>query len=204
MIKTKTTTFKSYDEWDKDTQETIREKHQYINTEYHDWWEWTIEDFKTNMLEKYWCTVDDVQFTWFYSQWDGASFTWFIDVDKWAKERLKGFDLKMFNEVREKLLLEEWEDSIDSVEITRGTSRYVHENTCNVDISNFTYCDNLTQRDEEVLEELRKDIEEWRVEMCHDLYRKLEEEQDYLMSEECLSETFEANEYLFDEEWNIY
>lgn len=42
-----------------------------------DWYEMTIDEFKEEFEKKYGIEVDDVQFSGFYSQGDGASFTFF-------------------------------------------------------------------------------------------------------------------------------
>lgn len=72
------------------------------------------------------------------------------------------------------------------IEFTRNDSHYFHENTVSCDIGD--------------VEDL---IEEWRYQKCKEIYRKLENEYDYLISDETIEETIKLNNYEFDEEGNL-
>ncbi len=73
-----------------------------------------------------------------------------------------------------------------TIHFRRGTSNYSHERTVSID---FEYLEN--------------EIEDWRIEKCQEIYRALEEEYDYLTSEEQIEERLIANDYDFDEEGEI-
>lgn len=61
-------------------------------------------------------------------------------------------------------------------------SNYSHERTVRID---FEY--------------LESEIEDWRIDKCHEIYNALEEEYEYLISDEQIIERIEANDYDFDE-----
>lgn len=192
----------------------LTEKYRDINVEHIDWWDWTYDDFKTQMAAKG-IEVDDICFSGFWSQGDGASFT------GWVKDNtlfLKAHELTETYPWITKLL----EMGGDfTLKIERTNSRYAHENTVGVDLI-FT---SLFSHHIESRDDLRSAIaDRWDQHLdaeyaticavvseivrgyCRDLYQQLEEEYDYLTSDEAVWEAIESNE-LFetdeDEEENV-
>jgi hypothetical protein len=93
--------------------------------------------------------------------------------------------------------------------VNRISHRYSHENTCAVQTElhdtgtvsggpDFRWTSNQP-RLRALFEEWVRHAETLRKELCHAIYRNLEEEYEYLTSDECLAEWSEANEYRFDE-----
>lgn len=181
---------------DDQQQNELIEKHWDINVD-HDWWEFTYDDFKLEMLEKG-ITVADINFTGFYSQGDGASFTGRIDMIQF---------LKVHNLEQEYMAAtffagqgELW------AELDRGSSGYYHENSVNVCLilDNYNNFEEGSTRHEvyatmeEVMEMDWKDLETDVEDICRgymqDLYSKLREEYEYLTSKEVIWETIVANE----------
>ena len=172
------------------------DKHWGINVD-HDWWECTYEDFKIEMQTKG-ITVSDMNFTGFYSQGDGASFTGRIGMIAFLKvhELEQRFMAATFFAGQGELY----------VDISRGSSRYYHEHSVNIDIQEDMYNnyeDDSTRYQvyetmQDVLETEWKDLEEEVTDICRgymqDLYSKLREEYEYLTSREVIWETIVANE----------
>lgn len=179
-----------------ETKDELIEKYWDINVD-HDWWEFTYDEFKLQMLEKG-ITVADMNFTGFYSQGDGASFTGRIDMVQFLKihELEQRFMAATFFAGQGEL----WAD------IDRGNSRYYHENSIVVTVvrDNYNNYEEGSTRYEvyetmnDVLDAEHDDLEEKVTEICRsymqDLYSKLRQEYEYLTSREVVWETIVANE----------
>jgi hypothetical protein len=103
-----------------DTESEIKdeliEKHWDINVD-HDWYQYTYDEFKIEMQTKG-ITVDEMNFTGFYSQGDGASFTGRVDMIQFLK--VHGLEEHFMGATFFAGQGELWAD------ITRGTGRYCH------------------------------------------------------------------------------
>ena len=198
-MRTKEIKIGTYKEW-KAVNETVTqrilEKHSDINVDFEGWYEDIIENFCEN-VEKigFNVTIDDVQFSGFWSQGDGASFTGSIDILKYLKEtkQLTAYRplVKAINEGNVENI----------VGITRGSCLYSHENTCSVDtIEVYGY---ISPKVEDLRIDLEYELEEKRKDLSIELYRDLKKTYNYLCSEEIIVETLVANEYEFDESGDI-
>ncbi len=156
------------------------------------WYDEYITDFKATMF-MVGVDVDDVQFTGFWSQGDGASFTfdardvvnkqfltYLIESEYWKGEgssidpreftaRYNLHKVLPMDEEMEKLLELLFENLLISSE--RSTSRYSHEMTCSMNIDSEEHED-LT---DELLDGIQAAAEKWRIDECHRLYNILEE-----------------------------
>jgi hypothetical protein len=169
----------------------------------HDNWheceqECLIEDMKLRGIE-----IDDVQFSGFYSQGDGASFTGTIDLlhfMNWEhQENPKNSLATNYTEVYTSMIPFDGEADIEwIVKITRNSHHYSHENTVGVDIDIYgggvpTIDDvGVVSKLEQALNDILKDY-------MRTYYKQLEETYTYLTSEQAFIEACECNEYLFDE-----
>lgn len=72
------------------------------------------------------------------------------------------------------------------IDFDRHQNNYVHKNSVDTN-----------------LEFIQEDIEYWRKEKCDEIYAALEDEYDYLISDEAIEETILARDYDFDEEGNL-
>lgn len=172
------------------------DKHWDINVD-HDWWDCIYDEFKIEMQTKG-ITVDDMNFTGFYSQGDGASFTGRVDMIQFLK--LHELEQKYMGATFFAGQGELW------AEITRGSSRYSHEHTVSVNMIVDSY--NNYEEDspryqvyetmQEVLDLEMKDLEEQVADICRgymrDLYAQLRDEYEHLTSKEAIWETIVANE----------
>jgi hypothetical protein len=184
-----------------DRKQELIEQYRDINTD-HDWWDNTYDTFCEDMLAKH-IDVDDMCFTGFWSQGDGASFVGVINNNL---EFLKAHDLTESYPHVMKLLSYGGEFYMS---IERISSRYVHENTVAVELSHtdgFVHVlptDNdlraaiVTQWDEALSNEYEHLTEQVTTIIrgyCRDLYHQLQEEYEYLTSDEAVWEAIVANE----------
>ena len=142
----------------------------------------------------------DIRYSGFWSQGDGASFTGWIDGD-WAINNL------LIEQVNKSFgsLLRDLNCTFD-----RGDSRYCHENTVSTHLEDVTWADHIEQNDrlrdsmlEQYYEEIVDVIEQYRLDLCHTLYRELEQGYERCHSDENIKEMVLANEYLFDIDGNF-
>jgi hypothetical protein len=172
------------------------DKHWDINVSY-EWWDCTYDEFKLEMQSKG-ITVNEMNFTGFYSQGDGASFTGRVDMIQFLK--VHDLDHKYMAGTFFAEQGELWAD------ITRGSSRYAHENSVNIALtvdSYNNYEDSSTRFEiyetmQEVLDlelpDLEKEIEGICKGYMRDLYAKLRDEYEALTSKEAIWDTIVANE----------
>ena len=171
------------------------DKYWDINVD-HDWYQYTYDEFKIEMQTKG-ITVDDMNFTGFHSQGDGASFTGRIDMCQFLK--VHGLEEHYMGAV---FFAGQGELYAD---IRRGSSRYCHEHSVEATLIEDTYnnFDDETRfeiytRMEEVLNDEWQELEEEVNKICRgymqDLYRQLRDEYEALTTKEAIWETIVANE----------
>lgn len=175
------------------------EKHRDINVD-HDWWDCVYDHFKEDM-EKAGIEVDDMRFSGFWSQGDGASFTGYMR----SKPFFEHHKLTETYPYIAKLMAMGGDFTLT---IERTGYHYVHENTVSVELT-FTdmfrhtlpndgvraevieQWDNLLDAEYLALIDTAQDIVR---DYCRDLYNRLEETYDYLTSDEAVWEAIVANE----------
>ena len=200
--------------------QALIEKYRDINVE-HDWWEYTIDDFKERMQIFYGIAAYDVSFSGFWSQGDGASFEGHVSN---VPSFLQAHDLMESYPMLIKLLEEDGAVHISVVR--RGL--YQHENTMYIDVCQSDQFCNLNKyghlfrpyREEDSDCDVRvkavefmdkkldaeiQDLEEVALEIFREhargLYRLLNDEYDYLTSDEAVWDSVVTNELdRFDEE----
>jgi hypothetical protein len=183
-----------------------------------DWADNSIEEMEGELIEMGWYKTE-IEYSGFYNQGDGASFTGKLGEDLEAKR-------KFFIDVLGMSIPEVMLPALDA-EITRNSSRYVHYNS--VEITVFKDEDWFIDRendgestDEIVLADFLEfapalDVNqyinkaeqlgsEWLVLKCKEIYRTLEKEYEgilsYYRSEENMQDFFDTNEYKFDQQGN--
>ena len=119
----------------------------------------------------------DVNYSGFWSQGDGLSFTGEVKDVKLFSESL-GLNLKWW----------------DRVSFVRTSTRYNHENTVETKLS-------IDHEDEPTFKEtwnnLFEKIEDWRKSKCREFYSRLEKHYDYCSSDEVVKEELIEREYHF-------
>jgi hypothetical protein len=221
----------TFDQLSDKLKEEAIEANRDINV-YDDWHDPVIEGFQEDLREM---GVEEVkvEYSGFYSQGDGASFTGGVqDIKKFLVKTLglTEYSDEELDELPENIK-EKVEGFIDSLTIVfnrKYGSRYSHANTCQTDfwceiLNNVFYDEEypngkiyLTDRvitgDPLVFMDLQEEIykiemaaEEWRSEQCQELYSSLEKEYDSLQSDEAVAETLESNgtEFEVDEDGEL-
>lgn len=179
----------------------LLEKYRYINVEHTNWWDCVESDFVEDM-KQVGIQVDKIYFSGFWSQGDGACFVGSLDN---ALTYLNHHHVDQFPMLRK---LIEMGGSVHATSEHRG--RYYHSSSVsiNAECDAFWLCANpkselqeaVIQRwddmvDKEIVDFEAALAEQWRTYM-NDLYTKLEEEHDYLTSDDAVWETLEANELI--------
>ena len=183
--------------------ESLLETYRYINVEHDRWYECVYSDFKEDMREVG-IRVDRMFFSGFSSQGDGACFEGGFDN---LKTYLDHHHKDQYPMIR-KLM-----DHGGHVYIgCRHSGHYSHENCTSFSadadtLYHLVECptefheqivDTWDKQLEDEVEAFENDVtEQWRTYM-QELYRKLEAEYDYRVSDEAVWEAIEANE--LDEE----
>lgn len=167
----------TFDELSESAKQKAIEKRRHWNVE-HDWWSFTYDWFKETYPQYQDC---EICFSGFSSQGDGASFTFRLDstyFEKWL----------------EALDIPEWKKAvlvhyIPEFTGERNSHYYSHKYTVSICLSsddhNYDNIDALKYRHyHEFLDLLRSEY----YKHCDILYKVLEEEYDYLTSDECIIE----------------
>ena len=200
QVMTKQTTVYTFDELSETSKQTAIEN--YISD--YDFGmdeQWVLEDI---VGENPHIQDMDISYSGFWSQGDGASFTGQLESD-WTIQFLK----EHFNNSQDiTLSLIRW----ISISFERISSNYSHANTCNTELSddvewathveeNETLKDSFNERVSEFVEV----IEEYRRNLCKDIYHRLYQAHESATSEEYISEYFnEMCDYDFEEDGSIY
>lgn len=207
---------KKFEDLTKEEQERAIEENSDILVD-DKWYSWIVEDFQKE-LEEFGISDVEVNFSGFYSQGDGASFTSSnIDTDIFLTKALKIESnefiilsdesiinndplVDLMNDLRELGFKYEKVDSSNVyINFTRRYFRHVHENSVEVDLESDGHPDdwgNETENDFKFyLEELEEKIDTWRVEKCKKLYDSLEKEYESLRSEDNIRNELIDGEY---------
>lgn len=188
----------------------------------HDWWDCTYEqaadaaakylglDIRTKRVQLRNGTHrydPAINFSGFWPQGDGASFSgWFTlnDVDAAALKADFGTDAEL-HAIAD--TLEELKSALTALEVTASitrSGRYSHEYSMHIEV------DDYEEPDDEVIAAAMNaiykslDVEATITEAMRDfarwIYRMLEQEYEYLTSDEAILESLQCNELLFDED----
>ena len=165
-----------------------------INVEDTDWYEFVYEGWYA-LLKSYGFTDAKIYFSGFFSQGDGACFDARIDI----KKAFKKYTLKSLltgNKVKHARAIANYIDSYCSARIITVNYHYNHERTRRIESS----IDRDLPRLNVAVEKFFDWMEEKRLELCRKIYKSLEENYNYLTSDEVVIEAIEANEYEFTSE----
>lgn len=189
-----------FNELDEKGKEKAINKLRYINVDCFEWYEFIFQDFIEQAAEKGLnIKYNEIQFSGFACQGDGASFTC-DDIN--IKKLLKALNITFKSEVLKKIFC----DNV-SIGIKRINNHYSHKYTvsCYCDYTELTYRsiirDYIYIRIDNYLynksKELEEKLEALKDKLCNTLYDELEKEYDYQTSNEAVIEAIENNEYYF-------
>jgi hypothetical protein len=162
----------------------------------YDWWEYSYEDFQTicEILGLY-----DVkpQFSGFCCQGDGASFSGRFAYGKQSAKRIREHapQDKELHRIADSLASLQKRYFYKLVGTIEQRGRYSHDCTMYVDSvenSDTGYSVDASNQLASEFQDTFQDLAKW-------LYRQLESEHDYLLSDEVCAEAIESNSYEFDE-----
>lgn len=173
----------NFDELGQEAQKTALESFRDINVDSDGWSEDVIENFK-NKLEALGYENITVYYSGFWSQGDGACFIGRVDLTKWLKAH------KLANKYR--ALYNDTEAY--SINITHQ-SHYYHATSTTVE--DGYYSSGKSEKSEKQFAEVVGLIEAEREELGNALYKELEQEYDFLTSDEVIKDTILVNEYQF-------
>ena len=204
MPKQVVSTVYSYKELSEQAKEKARDWYRDGNLDY-DWWESVYEDAKTIGAFLGW-TIDDIYFSGFSSQGDGACFEGHWSLDTVSLKKLQAHapsdkdlhkigadfqELVSLNQHRRKLArLEGVEDVYEAPSgSVKQSGHYSHKGCTDFSV------DNMDPASEDTLIEISRDFMDW-------IYDQLEKEHDWLQADEQVAESIMANDYEFDEDGN--
>lgn len=209
-----------YEELEGRAKEKAREKLTEWATDY-EWWDGVYDIAKEDGQAKGF-EIDDIRFSGFWSQGDGAHWTGRVDMPAFIEANLDERSAWYGEDI---ILLELWRNGwVDGkwLSIDNRNFRYCHSGGMSRGDGPNEAMSSLDEDDDAVLTEgvmqganvyqlansfdWETRVEEWcdealkqAREFADDIYEKLEEEYDHYVSEESLIEFAGANEYLFDE-----
>lgn len=155
------------------------------------WWEGVYEMWKEK-LEKLGFTGPEIRFSGFWSQGDGARFTCkSVDLLKWLKERPE-------KEKEYSSIIGHVKDDSIEMMVSATTSSYVHQHTAKAEITKC-FDSELSEEQSNLVNALECDVEDDRLSLSNQIYKDLEKEYEYQVSDECVDELITANGYEFEE-----
>jgi hypothetical protein len=196
-MKTKTIQLFEFDELSDAAKEKAREWYREGNLDYK-WWDSTFDDAKA--AGKYiGIDVDDIRFSGFWSQGDGASFAGSYEYRKGGEKALKAdfatdkalhaiakgltaVQRRYFYQLGARVTFTSW-------------PHYCHERCTSIDVWDKRGFDTDLADAEETVSELLRDFMRW-------IYRRLEAEYEWLQADEQVDESIRCNGYTFDEAGN--
>lgn len=170
---------------------------------YDQWWDSVYED-ATRMGALLGIRVDEISFSGFWSQGDGASYIGRYEAMSDAVEKVKAEcnDEELLRIAQELTVLQVayglmYEGSSIDVAISRDRSNYSHEYTMNFKLSDSANSELTPQGPQpESLVKLLRDFARW-------VYKQLEAEYEYLTSEEYARESLSNSGLLFSADGRI-
>lgn len=201
-MKTKTIEVFSFAELSDEAKEKARAWYREGALDY-DWWGSVYDDAKT-IGDLMGIEIDDIFFSGFASQGDGACFTGryryapnaLAAVKNYAPQATDLHDLAQSLETAQILAALQGLRLAATIVLGRGSNYYSHSGTMDVTV----YDTNDETRDignlEENIQEAMRNFADW-------IYGRLEDEHDWLTSDEAVDDSLMTNEYEFDVDGNV-
>jgi hypothetical protein len=190
----------------------------------YEWWG-HMYSYATEQGKERGFDIEDIRFSGFCSQGDGASWTGRVDLKQFLEYHLKEDNPEYARYFVLQAIIDEGRNWVEHyTNINRHGYHYVHDNMMRLESIDWGGLDNLEVGDEERLQadgplqradiyqlreginigELMDTFETWVLEeaqaYARQIYDDLESEHDHLTSEESLIESAEANGWMFDED----
>lgn len=218
MTKTVEITLYQFDELNDKAKEKARDN--YITNWMDDaWYDCTVDYMKEEGEHKHGFRVDDIRFSGFWSQGDGASWCGAVDLGDWVRKTFNSTDLEHpLTQIFLALLDEGWIES--KVLVSFNSSHYCHEKTMHVNcidryqpiidgsvmaMGMFKGADveELFTLVESTLDTLYERLKDDCEAFACDIYNALEEDYEGQTTEEAIAESYALNDVWFTEEGRV-
>ena len=192
-MRTVTTVTKVYkfSELSDDAKETAINAYRENNLDY-EWWEYIYDDTK-EIAALMGIEIDNIYFSGFWSQGDGACFEGHYSYKKGSVAAVKSHAPKdeELHRIVEELVAIQRPNFYQLTANVKQRGHYMHANCTDIDVNQYSHeWGGVSDSAEEDIKEALRDFMNW-------VYRRLEAEQDYLQSDETITESIEANNYEF-------
>jgi hypothetical protein len=192
----------TFNELSDSAKETARNHYRQYGLDY-EWWDCTIEEYK-ELGELLGIEIDNIYFSGFASQGDGACFTGTYSYRKgWKKALASETGGELYRKLESIGLGLQAEQEKYFYGITAGinrTGRYCHENSVTVSIDPGEhingYWSDTSDMEDNIADCLRDFMQE--------IYSNLMSEYDYLQSDEAVDEYLQDGEWQFLESGDMY
>jgi hypothetical protein len=173
-------------------------------------WEDPIKEGFIEDMKEVGVRVDDIYYSGFYSQGDGACFVGEVEDNELFLSKCLGFETKSNKILKKKL---EIISNNIQIQIYRNNSRYFHENTIAASVDVDEHEEDLDifisadlwipiDLDKEGIK-IEEETTEWARNESRKLYRKLENYFDELQSDESVKEYLRNRRAIFDRNGNL-
>lgn len=183
-----------YQDLSEERKAKIRDDNRDINFG-HEWWD-GIYDWVKETGEAFGLRIDDIYFSGFYTQGDGACFTGRLYFKECNESDLPEAVKPIYNTLHQINSLIKILDSDGELYVSishRGN--YSHEGNMS-----FSYDDYGSEEVSDLLREKEDDIEEALRDYARWIYARLEDENEYLSSDEAVDEALYDTEYEDEDE----
>jgi hypothetical protein len=182
-----------------DVKERALDNFRTINFSDSDWYESEFDWFK-DCAKALGIEIENIYFTGFWSQGDGAQFTGTYTYRKgWRKALSEVTSDPALISIGEALKAVQRRNFYQLSATVKTRGRYSHEMATSIDVTredSWSELDLARAGDDDDVTEALRDFMRW-------MYRRLEAEYEYQTSDESISEVIECNEYEFDGEGNL-
>ena len=189
----------SFGELSATAKQVVLDNYRDIHTRFDDWCEPIQEGFREKAIEAGF-EIEDIFFSGFWSQGDGAMFTYTAFNDAIMSNFVDQLDVSDADKVIVKA-----QAYVSGKGLHRG--HYFHENSCDHYIylesnnPDWEYATDLISQHEDAFEQY---VIKTYKDLCGELYRDLEKYYEELTSDEAVQEAIEDNDYEFTEDGSIY
>ena len=191
-----TKTYLKFDELNKKQQEEVLDNLRFMQVEDDNWYECTQEQFHSDLKTLGFYNIES-QFSGFWSQGDGASFSADFSKPK-NKEELKERVEKLLKD--SPYFFHTYADKIEDRKDTGLGNDFINLNLDGFEDWELSISQNGRYIHEYTMFCSHSPLQEFSRHLAARYYLELEREYEYLTSDEAIKDTIEANDYEFDSE----
>jgi len=198
-MQTHTHTTYSFEELSEEAQQYALEKYYDWNVEDFEWYDYAFDDIK-EIGALIGIEIDNIFFSGFWSQGDGAQFTGNYSYAKGGLKALIGYAPNEFevHTIAKQLQDLQCKNFYGLSAYVKHSGHYNHEMCTNIQVTSDN--ESMDEANDEAyygIQELLRDFMRW-------IYKRLESEYEWLISPEQVKESLISNECQFDENGNLH